>query len=382
MRTFVPVVLALVACKGKSDAPAPAPALAPKAMVVAADAAGSARAAKPAPTKQQLAAYKQHMKAGWALQKQQKWGESVPEFEAAVAAIELDQRALSELGWSAMNAGDFVKARKADEQAVRVAIDPKVKAAALFNLGTVMAKTSDTDGALRAYQASLQLRPNKTVEQELAKLGKTSEVGVEPCDKGEDPCGCIARDALLDPDPEDPPKCEDGSEPRLPAGWKLVVFASGPWKYDYVLDEHGQIAANVGVSVDKMRLAEEMALDDVDKSTVGGHTIVKLVSGDIATETSLRGDDDGMNVDTTQSKIVTVCVLGDAKTPTRCPLRGVPLSISHMRSVLETGGEKPLPGSETTVDLQIAADGTATIKLVKGASDSRLDALVGPHRLW
>ncbi len=369
----------LAACKGKSEPPPPAPTPVAKA-TPAADAA-PARVSKTPPSKEQLAAYKQHMKAGWALQKQQKWAESVPEFEAAVAAIELDQRALSELGWSAMNAGDFGKARKADEQAVRVAIDPKVKASALYNLGLVMAKTSDTDGALRAFQASLALRPNKTVEQELGKLGKPPEAASAPCDAKEDTCACVARDALGGLYDE-PPKCEEKSDGRLPAGWKIVSVASGVWTYDYVMDEHGQIAEQVGVSVDRMRLYEDMNLDQVETSKVGGHTIVKLVSLDRTTETSPHGDDDSMDVDMTNATLVTVCVLGDAKTPTRCPLRAVPLSSSHDRSVLETGGEKGGKTTETTVDLQIAADGTATVKLVKGPSDSRIDALVGPHKLW
>ncbi len=148
------------------------------------------------PTTAQRADYKKHLQAGFALQKQQKWAEAVGEFEAAGAAIDGDERALAELGFSAMSAGDFAKARRADEQAVQVATDKKVKAAALYNLGTVLEKTSDKDGALRAYHASLQLRPNATVEKAVAQLGAAP--GTEPpfCAAAEQPCACIARVAF------------------------------------------------------------------------------------------------------------------------------------------------------------------------------------------
>src|SRR5512143_2556800 len=151
MRTWVVGLVLVAACKSKSGAPA-AQGSGAKAVVgsdagasAIGTAAGSAAASvkqaprKP-PTKAQLAEYKKRMKAGWALQKQKKWSEAVPEFEAALKAIDSDERATTELGWSAMNAGDYTKARKADLVAVNIAIDPKVKASALFNLGSVLEK--------------------------------------------------------------------------------------------------------------------------------------------------------------------------------------------------------------------------------------------------
>ncbi len=379
MRTLVPLVLAAAACKGKAEPPAP-PAPAPKQVPAPIVADAAPHVAKPPPTKEQLAAYKQHMKAGWALQKQQKWADSVPEFEAALAAIDVDQRALSELGWSAMNAGDFVKARKADDQAVRVAIDPKVKASALYNLGLVMAKTSDADGARRAFEASLALRPNKTVEQELAKLGKPQAADEPDCAPGQDPCACVTHD-LIGGVADDKPKCELQSDGRLPAGWKLAAVDYSPWSYEFVVDDRGQIAIEVGRGIDRMRLYEDMNLDQVQLVTIGGHQVLKLTPLDRVTETAPR-DDDAMDVDEGNTTAATACIVGDAQTPTRCPLRDVPLSITHDRYVLATGGDKDRKSTETTVDLAIAPDGTATVKLVKGASDSHLDALVGPHKLW
>jgi tetratricopeptide (TPR) repeat protein len=152
----------------------------------------AARSDKPAPpTAQQLADYRRRMKAGWALQKQKRWAEAVVEFEAALAAVADAQRALSELGWSAMNAGDFAKARRADEQAVAVAIDKRVKAASLYNLGLVQEKTGDKDGALRSFLASLKLRPHATVEAAIERLGSTPQADPDACEPDVKPCDCL-----------------------------------------------------------------------------------------------------------------------------------------------------------------------------------------------
>lgn len=65
----------------------------------------------------------------WALQKKQEWAEAAVEFDAALAVVEADQRALTDLGFSAMNGGDFKKVRRADEHAVQVESDRKVAVA-------------------------------------------------------------------------------------------------------------------------------------------------------------------------------------------------------------------------------------------------------------
>jgi hypothetical protein len=84
------------------------------------------------------------------------------------------------------------------------------------------------------------------------------------------------------------------------------------------------------------------------------------------------GDETTMTVDTTTNTLVTLCLPGDAKVPTRCPLRSVPT----LRK--QDGATK----SRTVLDLAIASDGTATVRLKQGPSDDAIDALVGPHKLW
>lgn len=373
MRTWLGVLIAIAACKGTpaDKAPPPPPPAAPPPAVTI----DAAVAKRPAPSKEQLAAYRQHMKAGWALQKQQKWAESVPEFEAAVKAIDGDQRALSELGWSAMNVGDLVKAKKADDEAVKVAFDPKVKASALFNLGSVYAKTGETERARAAYTLSLALRANKTVEAELVKLGKQPEAEKPLCALTDDPCTCLRKAAFDEVDPADPPACEP-VELKLPVpAFKAYALHQGPWTYTYILDEHQDLVGSMTL-LDRMRVSETPTLEKAELQKIGGHQILWLQIRDQADQEEPR-DDDSIDTSTDVTVAVTLCVVGDATTPTRCPLRDVPLEHTHSSNMAVDRGE-----SATKTGLAIAADGTATVKLLSGPSDERLNRLIGPHKLF
>lgn len=378
MRTWLWGILVVTACKHTDKKAEPPPAL----KVAAVADAGAPAKKKPAPTKQQLADYKKHMKAGWALQKDQKWAESVPELEAALKAIDGDQRALTELGWSAMNAGDYVKARKADDEAVKVAFDPKVKAAALFNLGTVYAKTGATDKARAAYALSLALRPNKTVEAELVKLGKQAEADKPLCTPTEDACTCLRKDAFGDLAPDDDqPTCEP-ADIKLPVpAFKAYAVHQGPWTYTYILDEHQSLVEELTQN-DRARVYEESGVQKAELRTVGGHQILWLQTSDEATQMMPR-DDDNMDSTDDTTIAVTLCVVGDAKTPTTCPVRDIPIEHTYSSEVMsDDGSASGHKESATKTDVALADDGTATVKLVSGPSDEHLNALIGPHKLW
>jgi len=376
MRAWLVGLIAVAGCKHpeKKSEPPPAPA------AKAAAPADAAAPKKPAPTRQQLADYKQHMKAGWALQKAQKWAESVPEFEAALAAIPLDERALTELGWSAMNAGDYAKAKKIDDEAVKVAIDPKVKASALYNLGTVYAKTGATEKARAAFTLSLALRPNKTVEADLVKLGAKPAEDKPLCTAGQTACDCVIADAFPEYDAATPPVCAPADSPV--AGFKAYKVTLDPWSYTYLLDEHQDLVDVIGTELDRMRVDEELTVDKADIKSVGGHKVLWLQTKDHSSETT-PAEDDTVDITETDTVAVTLCVVGDAATPTRCPLRDVPLEYSTGTVRMNDEGSTPVPGDrETKADLAIADDGTATVKLVSGSSDARLNALIGPHKLF
>ena len=334
-----------------------------------------ARKATP-PTKQQIADYRKHVKAGWALQKTSKWAEAIPEFEKALVAIDGDQRALTELGFSAMNAGDFTKARRADEQAIQVAVDKKVKAMALYNLGLVQEKTNDSAGALRSYVASLALRPNKTVEKAVGRLG-TSPVADEPfCAKGKKPCDCALAYGFGDYENADhPPTCEEAKDITIPVpGFHAYHIARLYHMEDwyYLLDEHDQLVATVkgGYEYRGGRVYDGMELDSATIQTVSGHKLLRIQTNETFQEISVGETDDDMKVSNDEKTVVTICEIGIANT--RCPLRDVPIAETH-----ESDAK-----SDTKLDLSIAPNGTATLKLVSGPTDEAIDNMIGPHKLW
>jgi tetratricopeptide (TPR) repeat protein len=327
------------------------------------------------------------MKAGWALEKSEKWADSVPEFEAALKAIPSAPRALGELGWSAMNAGDLAKARKADEEAVLLALDPIVKAQGLYNLGVVQEKTGDKDGALRSFLASLQLRPNKTVEAEVGKLGASPTAKPVWCSPGKKPCDCLGGDPGDGSDFE----CQEVTNPAPPVtGWHVYHTHHDMWfDDDYLLDERGQLVAVIAETFQRPHESDSIQLVKAEVKTIAGHQVLRL-------ETSLEADsqygslEDNNDSEATEadtslsSRNVTICVVGDAKTPTSCPLQDVLLSESSDHSVASNKPNAKIQDAKTerATDISIADDGTVTVKLVKGSSDPGLAEVIGPHKLW
>jgi len=383
MRQSIVLWVALVACKGKPEAP-------PAAVVPPPPATAIKKPAKPPPTAEQRAAYKKHVKAGWSAQKDQRWADAVPEFEAALKAIDGDPRALSELGFSAMNAGDFAKARKADLEAVRVAFDPKVKAASLFNLGIVQEKSGDKDGALKSYLESLKLRANKTVAEAIAKLGATPQTEPPLCKPKQDPCECVMAAAFGEFDKDYAPTCEPVDDPKIPVKTFHEYFVKQePWSWTYLLDEHQQLAAIVGGGVDRTRVTEEITLEKAELRTIQKHKVLWIQTKDERSENHPLGEGDAMDEHTSTNIAVTICVVGDDKTPTHCPLRDIPLSSDESidrdyftdEARAKDKSYKP-EHTETVVDVTLGDDGTVTVKLVKGASDPALDKIMGPHKLW
>jgi hypothetical protein len=385
-------LVAALGCGSKSSEPAkqePPPAAPAKPEAKGSSAAPTpAKADKAKPekklTKEQLAEFKKRMKAGWAMQKDNKWAEAIPEFEAALVASASDQRALTELGWSALQAGDFPKAKKATEQAVRLATDKKVKAAALYNLGLVHEKTNDKDAALKSFLASLALRPNAIVEKAVGRLGATPDKVLPFCAPGKKLCDCVLADAFDEIQLEQS-KCEGLTDKGAPAGFKIVKVSSDAFyssDYTYLFDDAGrEMLGVIGGTDDRGRHTSRIELVKAEKKTIGGHSILWLETKDIGESMYGSMDGDSMNADSTETTLVTLCVLGDAKTPPRCPLKGVPIKRVDESGKIDSE-TADIKRTETVLDLTIADDGTATLKLVKGASDEQIAKLVGPHKLW
>jgi len=91
-------------------------------------------------------------------------------FEDCLQILPDDPVALSELGVVQLRANQLAKAEATSHKAIEHSQSPSVRAAALFNLGYILAKRGDNPGAIEAYQGSLRLRPNAVVETALRKL--------------------------------------------------------------------------------------------------------------------------------------------------------------------------------------------------------------------
>ena len=129
-------------------------------------------AAKPEPEKKQgkPKAYVTALREGRALVKNKDYAGAIAKLDAALAVVEGDATALSEIGWAALQAGDLERAQDATTRSIAAAENPKLKAASLYNLGRIAEERGDKDAAKQAYTESLALRPNDTVEKRLAKL--------------------------------------------------------------------------------------------------------------------------------------------------------------------------------------------------------------------
>ncbi|HEX3478876.1 MAG TPA: tetratricopeptide repeat protein, partial [Kofleriaceae bacterium] len=137
--------------------------------------------------------------------------------------------------------GDLTRAEAVCRQAANAA-EPRVRAAALYNLGRVLERRRDTAAALAAYRDSLQVRHTRIVRERLIALDPTatSEVtrthplqgpvaSLEPwCTQQGERCGpsdvtIVA--ALADPDPSQKP--DPAWPPGQHAPWdELRIFVS------------------------------------------------------------------------------------------------------------------------------------------------------------
>ncbi|HEY0250601.1 MAG TPA: tetratricopeptide repeat protein [Kofleriaceae bacterium] len=331
-------------------------------------------------TRDQAKAMRSHMKAGWAAQHEKRWADATKEFEAALKVLDGDARALSELGWSAMNAGDFAKAKLADEAAVRAAVDPKVEAASLYNLGLVQERLGDTLGALRSLTRSVALRPNKTVGDELAKLGGKPDAPPPFCGKDEKICDCLASEFF-----GEIATCEADAQAKPPvASWQVfAVKGTRDSEATYLVDEHRNLVTQLAGTYWHGANTESQEVGKQEVRTVGGHKIVWIETK--SEEASQTMDENLVTDFSTTITIATVCAVGDKKTPTKCFQAPKQLSSQAMKSKMDDAGTMTDVGTTedvSTLDWKLADDGVLTVKLVKGKFTGYAQDLLGPHKLW
>jgi tetratricopeptide (TPR) repeat protein len=168
------------------------------------------------------------LRRGRALMARGRHAEAVAVLDAALARTPDDPLVLNELGVALREVGDLARAETVCRDAAKAA-EPRVRAAALYNLGRVLERRRDTAAAIAAYRDSLQLRHTRSVRERLIALdpSATSDVtrthplqGPVPsleswCTQQGERCGpnditIVA--SLADPDPSQKP------DPRWPPG--------------------------------------------------------------------------------------------------------------------------------------------------------------------
>lgn len=175
--------------------------------------AGDAGAAAPAPvaaparvpTRVELRTYRHHLNTGRKLAAADDWAKAAAHFEAALVLEPDSARALSELSWAALQLDDLETARRAAEQSVVLAHDPRLEAASLYNLGRALEAGGDEGAALFSYERSLRLRPNHIVQQRYEALGGDAilRMPAPPCAEAApaaEVCACLARIAAVTPE--------------------------------------------------------------------------------------------------------------------------------------------------------------------------------------
>ncbi|MEZ4403780.1 MAG: hypothetical protein R3B06_27395 [Kofleriaceae bacterium] len=348
--------------------------------------------AKPAPlTKAARAEYRKRLQAGRTLAKAAKWPEAIAELEAALVAIPGDDRALSELSFAAMSAGEADKARKAGHQAVLAATEPKIKAAALYNLGRVEeAKAPAKAAAL--YKESLALRPNATVEKRLADLAtRGGATTVPPPCATPMPeaklCGCLHATVADMFEPGDDARCTIAA--TSVDGWKTVTYGMSSIGEDGVV-----VVAKVGAdwavvatlahiyNPGAFGISEDWTLDQVTEATVGGRGLVKFESTKLRTDSDMGVDE----VEEETTKQLLVCVRDPKGGAPACPL-DVATDYSYVRDRLglaEDGDiDDPTPGlpikRQTTLAVTLTDAGVAQVRATRGRPDG---ATLGDVKLW
>lgn len=400
--------LVLVAC-GKSSSPPPSAGTAsgaPPATITADAAAAAPAAAKPTDpaakpaepaklTKTTRAEYKAKLQAGRAAAKATKWPEAIAALEAALALIPGDDRVLSELSYVYMASGDLERARKAGRAAVAATTDPKLKAAALYNLGRAE-ETAAPDRAVALYRESLALRPNATVDKRLATLAGKVAAGPAPL-----PCAMPQPEAAVCPcliatvaseelsDFGRTPACK--VSPTAVDGFQLAEYDTSPMESAVVLITRGPagwvVAAHLAdlYNPGMFGIAEEFTLESIRAEDLGGRGVVR-----VATLKSRRDTDPGVDeVEFEETERLLVCLRDPAAAPT-CPL-AVPTGYTYRRDRLGLAEGDDLAevadlqtsGLPIVIERKLAVtlkpDGTAALRAERGRFDG-VD--LGDRKLW
>lgn len=362
------------------------------------------RAKRPAPISPEMRAeYAARLRAGRAHAKGKRWGEAAGDFEKALAAVPMDERALSELGWAAFQAGDHARAEKANADAVRVSSQPALKAASLYNLGRVAEARGDRERAAALYADSLLLRPNKTVVKRLVGLGKPAPAADPTAASREVPCAqpvagpelvcdCLKKMETVEEDFA--AECTIGSVGQAD-DLRLASVTLGLGQHEFYLAQKGDEGwAVIGGLGDLYEggvagVFNEREEVKVEEKTIGGARILWY-------EWRMSGHDSDMGIDedeTYENLTVSLAVLGGAREKPGVYLH-VPVVRVYDRDRMGVADEADLaaikdlqtPGlpihRESRLAVDIGDDGMVKVVLVRGKADESVKPYLGSRRLF
>ena len=340
------------------------------------------------PTKKQLKNFRQHLAEGRSLAKAKKYDEAIAMFEKALTFEPENARAWSELGFARYKVLAIEKSIEASEASIRLAKDPRVKAASGYNLGLALEASKKPDEARRVYLESLEMRPNQTVLDRYKKVGGTSEVwafaptcGAAPVTEAE-LCKCFVDAAGELEEPE-----ETTCIPGLEAGDEFFVYWVGPVNTHR---DRGFLDGYLGRKVgDKLQLlanvvsnawygpknVENYELHEVKQLTVGDRGVWRIEG------TYVRGDEDFMTlVETSRQRRVTFCVEDGARP--KCSI-GFATGGSWTATIgpydiddpdnrewfTKEYGDTPPISWEYTLDVSLGDDGKVVTRATKGLGE-------------
>ena len=327
------------------------------------------------PTPAQMDAFNKEFQLGRKLSGQRKWAEAVKAFEAALKNLPGHTAALTDLGFAAFQAGDFPKARAANERALRLTTIPEQRAPILYNQGRVSEARGDLAAARFEYAQSLALRPNATVEARLKGLGVAAKD--DPLD-----CGVDAFLPFTTPVPEssfcatmvqglkdkrvtaaeDRVDCDVREEVKLPDGYR-VAWLRVTSEDNAVVSNHIVLVRRQGKQLrpittlssydDTGGLSGDWSIEDVKQGTAAGRPYIWIKDRQW-TQDYLAYDD---------IEETTTCSVTLYFTDRNGPLFCFPESVDAM-----------------VVRATLNKDGLLSLRLVKGKSTLR-KGLLGEHQL-
>ena len=344
--------------------------------------------------------YRRHLAAGRRLADARRWGEASREFEKALEVIAMDGRALSELGWAAFQAGDYDLARTANYDSVRAATDRNVRAASLYNLGRVEEASGHRDEAARHYQASLELRQNRTVASRLEGLGKSppkpGTVSYERCGPVatvEELCPCIL--ARLAPPDQKTGSTDQGErscqrEPRQVAGVELLFAGDDveEWVHLIARGEAGwSSTALLGYVYNPAAFGihEEFEIARMETQRFGERDALWIET----VQTRSDRDEVRDEIESGEVRQLTLCSRARAGDELVCVLQ-LPLYERYERKSRQGGAATTGPGTTKTgttrqirrLEVEVRDNGTAKVVLVEGDKTDEVAPLLGEHTLW